>query len=565
MSESYDSYRIKLSSKGSISVTKGKAVVSSVSRYATELGIEVLESGGNAFDAAFAVGLSLTLYHPQAGNIGGGGYLLFYIKGDNIPKAISYREKAPQSIKISSYFDKYGNVNPERSSFGPMSVCTPGTIKAFFYLHKTYGRLSSSEILKKISELSKKGYPITNYQADCLNRLSPKLSFSPESKKIYVKEKGYKAGDILKNPDLAYTFDLLAKNGDKIFYRGDIAKAISDDIRENGGFLSFEDLNSYDIKFVQPIYTEVNDKLIWSVPPEGGGAVLINLFNILNNEKFRSIEYGSNDYYHVVAQALKISFINRYQYLGDVSLSNNRAYINVFDKNYWIKLYNSIDLNTDISRDRWIKEYFPGVYKEFSEIDEGNTTHFSIIDTEGNAVSNSYTLNLRYGSKWSIKDLGFLLNGSIDAFSFKPGQKNYFGIIGNTANLISPGKRPASSMAPVLITDSKGVFGLIGTPGGPTIPSVIFNVVWPFINNSNIGIEEIVNGGRIHHQAWPDVLYIEKNKFSDSFIKEMSEKGYSVKYKDEPIGDIHAIFRNDEDDVYIGVSDYRREGFSYSI
>ncbi len=563
MAEGYDSYRVNLFVSGSCSVSKGRAVVSSVSRWATQFGISLLKSGGNAFDAAFGVGLSLSLFHPQAGNIGGGGYALLFKADSGKPIFINYREKAPISIDINSYFKADGTLDPEKSSFGPTSICVPGSVKAFFYMHKRYGKLPSKDILREIADLSLEGYPLTKYQVECLNRLSPKLSFSPESKRIYVKDTEYKEGDIFVNKNLAKTFELLAEYGEDSFYRGEIADAMVRDISTNGGFLSSEDLANYEIKIEEPIYTEIGGKKVWTVPPEGGGAVLINLLNILDNDDFKNIGYGTGEYYHRLAQALKISFINRYAYLGDVDYKSNSEYRRIFDKDQWYRVYRKF-LSRDVSRSYWIDRFFKN-NRDIQQVRDYNTTHFSIIDDEGNAVSNSYTLNLRYGSKWSIDGYGFLMNGSIDAFSFKQGVKNYFGILGNRANLVSPGKRPASSMAPVIVTDKNGVFGLIGTPGGPTIPSTIFNVLWPLINNFDISPEKAVSSGRIHHQAWPDELYLEKDKFPASFAEEMARRGYRIEFKNEPIGDVHAVFRSSEEGVYTGISDYRREGMSMAI
>ena len=562
--EGYDSYRVKIvtSENRNVTISKGKAVVSSVSKWATKFGIDILKEGGNAFDAAFALAFGLSLFHPQAGNIGGGGYLVYFKKGWESPKVINYREKAPLKIEIDKYFDKDGKVNPEKSSFGPLSVCTPGTVKAFYKLHREYGKLSPEKILKKLSEHAKNGYPLTQYQVECLNRLSPKLALSPESKKIYVKEKGtYKAGDIFKNVHIAKTFELIAEKGEEVFYHGEIAKAIDSDIRKNGGWLSYIDLENYEIKEVTPINCEINGRNIWTVPPEGGGAVLINILNILNSHNFYSLKIDSLEYFHNFIQASKTSFINRQNYMGDLPLDNNKYYLRIFDNSFCKEVADNFG-NKDIPTSK-LAEILINSNNNVDINEDNNTTHFSIIDKEGNAISNSYTLNLRYGSKWSVKEYGFLLNGSIDAFSFKPGTVNYFGVMGNEANLIAPGKRPASSMAPVIITDRDGIVALLGTPGGPTIPTTLANIIWPLVAEKIVDYGYLVEKGRIHHQAWPDILYLEKGYFPEKMVNSFKELGYKVKFKDEPIGDIHAIFRDKNN--YVGISDYRREGLTMSL
>jgi len=560
----YDSYRVKIETNQGIdvSVSKGRAVVSSVSRWGTEFAVDILKEGGNAFDAAFALAFGLALFHPQAGNIGGGGYLVYYKQGWESPRVIDYREKAPLSIDINSYFNSKGEIDPEKTSFGPLSICTPGTVKAFYKLHSTYGKLSSEKILKKLSELAKKGYPLTQYQVECLNRLSPKLSTFSESKEVYVKKTGkYKAGDIFKNEHLAHTFEIIAEKGEEIFYHGEIARAISDEIKKSGGFLSYLDLKNYEVKEVEPISCEINGHKIWTIPPEGGGAVLINLLNILDNHRFYTIKIDSVDYYHAFSQSSKATFINRQGYMGDISLEGNEYYRRIFDRGYWKEA-------VDRFRDRDIPTSemanMLGYSLEADTIKEGdNTTHFSVIDRDGNAVSNSYTLNLRYGSKYSVKGYGFLLNGSIDAFSFKPGMVNYFGVMGNKANLIAPGKRPASSMSPVIITDTKGVTAILGTPGGPTIPTTLANIIFPYVTGQINGYEALIKRGRFHHQAWPDTLYLEKGYFTKDMVDSLKQIGYNIKFKDEPIGDVHAVFR--DKDRYIGISDYRREGLTLSF
>jgi len=558
----YESFRINLDKKEKdfVRIAKGRGAVASVSKIATEIAINILKDGGNAFDASFALAFALTICHPQAGNIGGGGYLIFKESNSLKPIVINYREKSPSRSSRQIYVDESGNPNPDATAFGTKSVCIPGTIKAFFYLQKNYGLLKSKDILLKLSELAKIGCEITHYQAECLNRLKPKLAVCQESKKIYTKDNGpFKKGDKLSNIDLGKTFYILAKEGEKAFYEGRISEKIEEDLLNNGGFVTVNDLKNYNIKIIDPIFTEINGKTVWSIPPEGGGAILIEIINILNRDDFYKTKPFTKEYYHYLAQASKMAFIDRYFYMGDVKLINNKTYLNIFNKNYTKNLFNLIQIDKDTNTGDLLKLMHNIDYSEI-DIPNGNeTTHFSVIDQEGNAVSNSYTLNLRYGSKWSVSNLGFLLNGSIDAFSFGQGKPNYFGLIGNEENLFKPNKRPASNMAPVIVTDGKKIEMIIGTPGGPKIPTTLAMIILSVLGHG-INPSKMIQHNRIHHQAWPDIFYKEKYGLSKDIIEELKENGYHIEDKGEPIGDVHGIFKINDD--YIAISDYRREGYS---
>ncbi|MCK4803751.1 MAG: gamma-glutamyltransferase [Spirochaetes bacterium] len=565
---SYDGFRVSLQKRVSaaVSIAKGKGAVSSVSKQASELGIKVLKDGGNAFDAAFAVAFSLTVFHPQAGNLGGGGYVVFKEKKTGKPRGFNYREKSPSGANREHYLNEDGSVNPDVTAFGPKSVCVPGTVKAFYTLQKNYGVLKAGDLLSHISGLANKGFKINDYQAQCLNRLAPKLAVSPESRKNYVKEDGlFQRGDRIQNLNLAKTFATLAIEGEKAFYEGSIAEQIEMDITGNGGYLTVKDLKNYSIKEVDPIFTEIKGKSVWTVPPEGGGAVLIEILDILNKEEFFRIKPFTLDFYHYLTQAFKMAAIDRYFYLGDISTKSNRTYQNIFKKKYTDILFSEIDNDRDVKTGNLLSIMHPdeinGMAADNAMPGGKDTTHFSIIDTEGNAVSNSYTLNLRYGSKWSVKGAGFLLNGSIDAFAFYTGKPNYFDVIGNKPNLFDVNKRPASGMAPVIVTDGHKLEMIIGTPGGPAIPTTLAMIIMLILGN-NLSPQEAIQRGRIHHQAWPDVFYKEKNMLEDEIIEKLRRKGYEIQDKNEPIGDIQGIFSCDEE--YCAVSDYRREGYALS-
>jgi gamma-glutamyltranspeptidase/glutathione hydrolase len=559
----YEDFRVSLENRveQKVRVAKGRGAVASVSGQGSELGIKVLKDGGNAFDAAFAVAFGLTIYHPQAGNIGGGGYLVYKQKGKKRPCCMNYRELSPAGVKREHFVDEHGNADPDRTAYGPKSVCVPGTVKAFFTLQKEHGKLAARDILFSLAALSEKGCRITHYQAECLNRLNEKLSRSPESKMIYgQKGRQYREGDSLINVDLGGTFRILAQEGERAFYEGEIAESIESDLADNGGILSVDDLKSFSIKMVEPIATELNGTTVWTVPPEGGGALLIQILKILNRDQFTRLVPFSAEFYHHLTQAFKMASIDRLFYLGDIFQLDNEIYKTIFNRSYAEKLFSLIESESDLKTERLLSLMHPDdrdIVEEVETHTGAETTHFSIMDSDGNAVSNSYTLNLRYGSKWSVAGRGFLLNGSMDAFSFSPGKPNYFGVIGNKPNLLAPNKRPASNMAPVLVTKGNEVDMVLGTPGGPSIPTSMASILFLLISH-RMKPEIVLQLGRVHHQGWPDVLIKEKESLSYELITEMKKKGYIIQDKNEPIGDVHGVFKDGKE--HVAVSDYRREG-----
>ena len=550
MTKGYNDFRVTMAATapGAVSTALGKGAVASASRQASELAIQVLQDGGNAFDAAFATAFALCIYHPQAGNLGGGGYLLFREKGCQ-PKVFNYREQAPRGATRSHFLQPDGSPDPDRTAFGPSSVCVPGTVKAFFELQRRYGKLQARDLLLAVAQRAREGAAVTQFEADCLNRLGPKLAASPEARSIYVRATPFAAGDLLLNPNLANTLTVLAAEGEAAFYRGRIAEQIVADLQANGGLLGAADLADYALREVEPIHIEIAGRQVWTVPPEGGGAMLLEILGLLDSEAFRQLTYDSPAYHHHLAQAAKLAFIDRQDYLGDVA--PGAAYQRLLTREQLQQRWGLIDP----TRDTPTSNLAPAcrATKEAGK----NTTHFAIIDAEGNAVSNTYTMNLRYGSKWAVAGAGFLLNGSIDSFSFLEGQANYFGVMGSEPNLFAPGKRPASNMAPVLVTSGDTVELLLGTPGGPTIPTTLANILLGSLLH-DVAPESAIRASRLHHQAWPDALAHEPGFDRPELLTALAAMGYPLKNKHELISDVQGVFRRGEQ--YLAVSDYRREG-----
>jgi gamma-glutamyltranspeptidase/glutathione hydrolase len=386
------------------------------------------------------------------------------------------------------------------------------------------------------------------------------LSRSPESRSIYVRDAGFRKGDILINTNIGKTFDTLAGEGAESFYTGRIAERIEADLTGNGGFITVGDLMVYEVREVAPLYTEMGRDRIWTVPPEGGGAILIEILNILNRGEFLGIKPFTPDFYHYIAQAAKIAFIDRMTYMGDVDVSKISHYNAIFNKKSIDERFRLINREMDTPTEILAEQLQFSLPKEDADTRGGSgtdTTHFAVIDEQGNGLSCSYTLNLRYGSKWSVEGTGMLMNGSMDGFAFKPGTPNYFGVMGNRMNLFEVNKRPASNMAPVLVTRDGELQVLIGSPGGPTIPTTITAILLSVLCHDNYPPQSCEEG-RTHHQAWPDLLYREKDTQLTEKLAKLESRGYKVKERGEPIGDIHGIFKYGDD--YLAVSDYRREG-----
>ena len=559
LASDYNAFRMTMSgAHGAVSTARGQAAVASAHPQASALAIAALEDGGNAFDAAFVLAFALCIYHPQAGNLGGGGYLLYQTQGAPRPGAFNFREQAPALATREAFLKADGTPDPDRTAFGPLSVCVPGTVKAFFELQRRHGRLDPGALLTRIARCAEEGARLTQYEAECLNRLGPRLAASPEARSIYVRAEPYRAGDLLPNPNLARTLDELAREGEAAFYRGRIAGQIVADLGAQGGFLSAEDLAGYTLREVEPIAQEVAGATVWTVPPEAGGAMLLEILGMLDRDAFRQLPCGSAAYHHHLAQAAKLAFIDRMEYLGDLPLEDNAVYQGMLAPAALARHFALIDPARDTPSDTLLAQVRAGRPGPAQGRDAGrHTTHFAVVDAQGNAVSSSYTMNLRYGSKWAVAGAGFLLNGSMDSFAFLEGRENYFGVIGSAPNRFAPGKRPASNMAPVLVTRDGAVTMALGTPGGPTIPTTLAGILAATLIHG-VAPDRAIDAGRLHHQGWPDTFMHEPGFQHPELLRELAEMGYAIKDKQELISDVHGVFR--EPGGLLAVSDHRREG-----
>lgn len=512
-------------------VVADSAMVVSARAEASKIGTEILKKGGNAFDAMIATEMALAVCYPYAGNLGGGGFMVYRSQYGEIG-SLDYREKAPMAATKNMYLDKDGNVIPNKSSVGAMSVGVPGTIAGMFAVHEKFGSLPIEVILKPVIELAKKGYIITEQQAERLQKFTADFEEVNGGSILYSEKR--KAGDTLKNLALANTLNNIAKNGRSEFYGGETGKKLVSFLKEKGGIITLKDLEAYEAQWREPIVFKYKDlKVISMAPPSSGGICLAQILKMI--ESFPVSEYGHNSekYIQVLAEAERRAYADRSFYLGDPDFVDipmdsllSETYLSQRMKNF------SFEVATPSS------EIKPGVIIGY---ESPQTTHYSIVDSFGNAVSVTTTLNSEYGSKLYSNDLGFFLNNEMDDFSAKPGEPNVYGLVGGQANAIAPQKRMLSSMTPTIVEKDGKLLMVVGTPGGSTI---ITSVAQTILNvyEFNMNMQEAVDAPRFHHQWLPDNIRYEFERFPKNLIEDLKQKGYPENTDADPIiGKVDAI------------------------
>lgn len=508
-----------------------KAMVVSAREEASEIGVEIMKKGGNAFDAMFATELALAVTYPFAGNIGGGGFMV-YRKSNGETGALDYREKAPLAATTAMYLDKNGNVIPNLSVNGALAIGVPGTIAGVFAVHEKMGKLSIEEIIKPVIALAKKGVIVTDKQEKRLQNYRNAIVKVSGEKTLLAQN--YKAGDTIKYPALAETLSKIMKNGKDEFYKGETAKKIVDFVQKNGGIITLEDLSKYEAKWRNPISFNYKDlKIISMSPPSSGGITLEQIMKMI--EPYPISKYGHNSIktIQVVTEAERRAYADRNYFLGDpdfVKIPQKE----LLDKNYLKQRmksfnWNKASLSSEVS------------HGEISVFESNETTHYSIIDADGNAVSVTTTLNGAYGSKLYSDELGFFFNNEMDDFSSKPGVPNSYGLVGAKANSIAPQKRMLSSMTPTIIEKNEKLFMVVGTPGGSTIITSVLQTILN-VYEFKMSMQEAVNAARFHHQWLPDELVFEPNAFSKITLDNLKSKGYIINEKNPPVlGKVDAI------------------------
>lgn len=519
-------------------------VVASRHYLASEVGADILKKGGNAFDSAIAVGFALAVVNPSAGNIGGGGFTVYSKKNETF--ALDYREKAPILSTENMYLNKEGKVIDGLSLKSYLASGIPGTVAGLIFLHKNEASMPLKELMNPAIKLAENGFKLSKFQSGYLNKNKHKFR-NTAARKIFVKSGGWKENDLLVQKDLSKSLKLIAEEGRKAFYNGNIAKEIVKDFNENGGIFISEDFLKYEVKVRKSICGSYRSYEVCSMPPpSSGGIAIIQILNILENFEIANYNHNSFEYVDLLKQAMAHAYADRSVFLGDSD------FFKVPQDKLTSKDYASL-LAKNIREGKALT-IKPGTYLEESD----ETTHFSIIDQWGNAVSNTYTLNGAYGSGMVVEGTGILMNNEMDDFSIKPGHPNLFGLIGAEANKIQPLKRPLSSMSPVIVKNNNIPFLITGSPGGSTIINSVLQEILNVID-FKMSLEESSSKSRIHYQWVPDILFHES--LDDNVIEKL-EKNMTL--RKSKIGEIHSVLYRGNG--YTGFSDSRRpDGKSIEI
>lgn len=508
-----------------------KAMIVSAREEASKIGVEILNNGGNAFDAMIATEMALALTYPSAGNIGGGGFMVYRTQFGEVG-SLDFREKAPLEASRNMYLDENGNFDSEKSTLGALAVGVPGTIAGIFAVHEKLGSLPMEIILKPVIELANKGFIITDNQRARFENY--REVFKKINGKNSLYSKSYKVGDTLKNPAFANTLTRISKNGRAEFYEGETGMKMIEFLKSKDGIMSMEDLAAYEAQWREPVVFEYkNLNIISMAPPSSGGIVLAQMLSMLENMPIK--EYGHNElkYIQLLVEVEKRAYADRSEYMGDPD------FVQIPTDSLLSKKYlRSRMTNFSFDRATPSVDIRPG---KILMPESMETTHYSIVDPFGNAVSVTTTLNASFGSKLYIEDLGFFLNNEMDDFSAKPGSPNMFGLVGGEANAIEPQKRMLSSMTPTIIEKDKQLWMVVGTPGGSTIITTVMQTILN-VKEFGMNMQQAVDAPRFHHQWVPDLIYYETDAFSAETADFLQEKGYELDNTSYPtIGRVDAI------------------------
>ncbi|MDC0534510.1 gamma-glutamyltransferase [Francisellaceae bacterium] len=526
-------------------------MVSTQDYLATQVGVDILKKGGNAVDATVAVGFALAVTLPRAGNLGGGGFMVIWLNEKQKAIAINYREKAPSHASEKMYQDTSGNIIEGKSSDDYLASGVPGTVAGLILAQNEYGKLSLKEVMCPAINLAENGFVVSFKLSQAIEQAKDWLSRNKAAKAIYFRPDGkvLQPGDIWKQPDLAKTLKEIAIGGDKAFYEGEIAEKIVADMEKHGGLITAEDLKNYKPEIMQPVKGSYRGYTIYSMPPpSSGGVILIELLNIL--EGYPISTYGLNDaqYIHILAEAMSQAYYDRNIKLGDPDFVDNPTDI-LISKPYADNVRRSISLTKHTPSNK-ISHALKPAYESTE------TTQSSIVDSEGNMVANTYTLNYSFGNGQVIEGTGILMNNEMVDFTSKVGIPNAFGLIQGKANSIEPNKRPLSSMTPTIVLDKDGKpFLATGSPGGSRIITTVLQVILNVIDH-NLNIQTAVSLPRMHNQLWPDEIRLEQG-FSDDTIHILEVMGHKVKPIDA-MGSAETIQYNGN--LYFGAADPRRPG-----
>jgi gamma-glutamyltranspeptidase/glutathione hydrolase len=514
-------------------------MVASQEAVATEVGVDILERGGNAVDAAVAVGFALAVTLPNAGNLGGGGFMLVHDAESGETVAIDYREKAPKAATRDMFLNEAGEADPSLSRFTPLAVGVPGTVAGLALALERYGTMPLAEAMAPAIRLAEEGFAVTAELSESLKQSRERLTKWPSTAAVFYKEGGaaYEPGETLSQPDLARSLRAIAEAGPAAFYEGTIAERIAAEMARSGGLITVEDLAAYAAKVRQPVAGSYRGYDVLSMPPpSSGGTHIVEILNILEGYDIAASGPGSAGTIHLMAEAMKRAYADRSEYLGDSDFVDVPV-AGLTSKAYAAALRAGIDRGR-ATPSQTIRAGEPAPYES------GQTTHFSVIDAAGNAVSNTYTLNFGYGLGLVAEGTGILLNNEMDDFSAKPGVPNAYGLIGGDANAVEPEKRPLSSMSPTIVLKDGAAFLVTGSPGGSRIITTTLQVIMNVIDHG-MNVAEASVAPRIHHQWLPEELRVEEGRSPDTLRLLQA------------MGSTQSILRR-ADGALLGASDTRR-------
>jgi len=541
-----------------------KGMVATVQPDASTAGVAILQKGGNAVDAAVAVGFALAVVYPEAGNLGGGGFLLFRRPNGEV-HFLDFREKAPAKATPNMYLDSQGNVVPDLSTIGYKGIAVPGSVAGLVYAEQHWGKLSLKQVMQPAIRLARDGFVLDYGQARSFHDRD--LAKFPESRRIFQRDGNYyQAGDTFKQPELAKTLQRIAENPDD-FYHGAMAGELATAVQKGGGLITADDLAQYEVKERQPIRgTYRGYEIISAPPPSSGGIALIEILNILEGYDLAKQGDRSAQSIHLTAEAFQRAFFDRAEFLGDPDFAKLPV-AQLIDKRYGNAWRETIPLRSATPAASLRR---PSVFSQLDSYaalhpqprfvsEPDHTTHYSVVDPEGNAVAVTTTLNDAFGSRVTAEGLGFLLNDEMDDFSSKTGVPNMYGLLQGPANAIGAGKRPLSAMTPTMVLKDGKLFLVLGSPGGPTIITTVANVLMGVVDYG-LNIQQAVNAARFHEQWMPDEIVVEPTGISPDTIGILERMGHKIKVEEKYWGDAECIAVDPKTGQRLGASDGRNQG-----
>ena len=525
---------------------KKNGMVVSDSKLASEIGVKILKSGGNAVDASIASAFALAVTYPAAGNIGGGGFVVYFNAEKESVTTIDFREKAPLKSYEKMYIDETGQFQTKKSSYGIRSIGVPGTVDGLYHFHKKYGKLPWKVLIQPSIDLSKDGFKMTNGLFNSIKNQN--FHQSKKYLKTYFNNKNgnlVKPGELWIQESLSKTLTAIRDNGRDGFYKGWVADEIVNFMKKNNGLIDHNDLIKYKSTERIPVRGNYRGFEVFSMPPpSSGGITLISMLNILENEDFKKIKLNSTMFIHLLVETMKIGFYNRAKYLGDPDFNPNIPIDSLLSKKYSKIMFKSINKKKASKSD-------PNVLNKNSESDQ--TTHISVIDKNGSSVSLTYTLEESFGSGIGTNKLGFLFNNEMGDFNPVPGLTDKFGLIGTKPNTIAPGKRMLSSMTPTIVTKNMKPYLIIGSPGGRTIINMVLQSIINTIDY-NMNLDEAIEASKFHHQWLPDKIVFEKSKFSSETLNDLSKMGHDFNFTTR-LGNLMGIIYDEKENIFKGATD----------